>query len=138
MSAAESNATKDSPPDSSAARDTFDLLVTLARSLQELGLPSHRLEEVIERLARRFNVELELFSLPTGLFITVDHGGSPVTAVVRVKQRGVHLERLGRLSAITRRIIRGDLSAADTKAQIEGAMGAQERWGAWLRCSPTC
>ena len=81
MSATESNATKDS----STARATFDLLVTLARSLQELGLPSHRLEEVIERLAQRFDVALEMFSLPTGLFLTVEHDGSPLTTVVRVR-----------------------------------------------------
>ena len=62
----------------------FDLLMTLARSLHELGLPSHRLEELMQRMAGRFDTSLQMFSLPTGLMVTVDSGQVPLTAVVRV------------------------------------------------------
>ena len=67
-------------------RANFELLMALARSLHELGLPSHRLEEVMLRIADRFNISLEVFSLPTGLFMTLNGTAAPpLTAVARVQ-----------------------------------------------------
>ena len=105
------------------------MLAALGKSLHQVGLPAHRVEDALSRAAAQYGIPLQVFSLPTGLMLSVDARPTPVTLLLRVPPGAVHLEQLSKLSAISGRITRGSLGAAEAHGQIEQVMQAPAHWG---------
>ena len=97
--------------DSQALREQLDMLAALGKSLHQVGLSAHRVEDALRRAAAQYGTPLQVFSLPTGLMLSVDARPTPVTMLLRVPPGAVHLEQLSKLSAISARIIRGSFGA---------------------------
>ncbi len=110
-------------------RSNTELLAALAKSLHSAGLPAHRLESLLTETARHLGTPAQVFALPTGVMLAVGRETSPVTMLLRVEPGAVHLERLARLSAIARGVIRGQLAAPEAKRRIDFVMRAGPRWG---------
>lgn len=118
--------------DSEAADDfqlKVKLLSALGKSLHEVGLPAHRLELMLEQTASQLGVSVEVFSLPTGLIMSIEGGPAPATVLLRIGLGVVHLERLARLTAVARGVARGALGAPEAKQYIDRVMNAPARWG---------
>lgn len=105
------------------------MLAALGKSLHQVGLSAHRVEDALSRAAAQYGMPLQVFSFPTGLMLSVDARPTPVTLLLRVPPGAVHLEQLSKLSAIAARITRGSLGATDAHSQIEQVMQAPARWG---------
>jgi uncharacterized membrane protein YjjP (DUF1212 family) len=113
-----------------AFRAKVDLLSALGRSLHQVGLPAHLLEDALNETAQRCGTPVEVMSMPTGLWMSVADGDNlPATVLLRVQPGAVHLERLARLSRIVDRIGRGTLNPTEATAQIDSVMRAPPRWG---------
>jgi uncharacterized membrane protein YjjP (DUF1212 family) len=111
-------------------RTKIDLLCALGRSLHEVGLPAHELEEAIGETATRCDVKAEVFSMPTALWMTVGEGDNlPVALLLRVDPGAPHLERMSRLSAVARALALGKLEPGEALGWIERIMRARTRWG---------
>ena len=110
-------------------RSHVELLAALAKSLHASGLPSHRLEALVHDIAGRLGTPAQVFSLPTGLMVSVGDETSPVTMLLRTDSTALNLERLARLWAIARGIARGTLEAPEAKRRIDFVMRAPARWG---------
>jgi uncharacterized membrane protein YjjP (DUF1212 family) len=108
--------------------DHLELLVALGQALHASGEPSHRLERTLEGIARRLDVPLQVFALPTGLMLCVGETKAPLTVIRRVEPGGVHLERLVLLERIGERVAKGLLEPREAKRRIDHAMGAKPRW----------
>jgi uncharacterized membrane protein YjjP (DUF1212 family) len=120
------------PPDEDAAafRAKVEMIGALGKSLHEAGLPAHLLEDSLVETALRCHTPVQVFSMPTGLWMSVDGGRQGVaTLLLRVDPGVVHLERLDRLAAITRGIARGSMGPAEAKSRIDAVMHAPPRWG---------
>lgn len=131
MSKATGERDRDSHEDSQEAefRSHVELLATLAKALHSSGVPAHRLETTLEQTAARLGTPVHVFSLPTGIMLSVGEETSPVTMLLRIEPAGVHLERLARLTVIARGIARGTLEAPEAKRRIDFVMRAASRWG---------
>lgn len=116
-------------PDGETADDRIEFLVSLARSLHRVGLPSHRLETTMTGAADRLDCELQIFALPTGLIMSFKQHDRYDTRLLRMEDSGIHLERLARLSSVADRIIAGSLDPGAGKVQIERIMDGPDRWG---------
>jgi uncharacterized membrane protein YjjP (DUF1212 family) len=106
-----------------------DLFVTLARALHQVGQPAHRVEETMALAARRLGSELSVFSLPTGLLVSLTVEKRPETFVIRQNMGRVDLERLVQVTGVADELIRGLLSPAEVKTRLDGIMNASPRWG---------
>jgi uncharacterized membrane protein YjjP (DUF1212 family) len=106
-----------------------DLFVTLARALHQVGQPAHRVEETMALAARRLGSELSIFSMPTGLLVSLTVEKRPETFVIRQNMGRVDLERLVQVTAVADDLIRGLLPAAEVKTRLDGIMNAPPRWG---------
>jgi uncharacterized membrane protein YjjP (DUF1212 family) len=117
-------------PERPPFRAKVELLATLGKSLHEVGLPAHLLEDALSETAARFAVPVQAFSMPTGLWMWIDDGeAAPATVMLRVDPGQVHLERLDKLETITGQLSHGTLSPADAKRRIDELMNAPPRWG---------
>ncbi len=111
-------------------RAKVDLLSALGRSLHQVGLPAHALEDALEETAERCGVPVQVFSMPTGIWMSVQNGDAlPAALLIRSDPGAVHLERLTRVTNIVRKIAQGTLTPADATRQIDGVMHAPPRWG---------
>ena len=114
--------------DSQALREQLDMLAALGKSLHQVGLSSHRIEDVLGRAAAQYGTQLQVFSLPTGLMLSVDARPTPVTLLSRFRW-----ERFTSNSCPSCRRSRGEscgeLGAEDARGEIEQVMQTPPRWG---------
>lgn len=102
----------------------------LGRAYQACGIPAHRFEDALERVARRLGVEGQFFALPTAFFASLGWRGHRWTFFQRSLPGDVELERLSDLQEATDALIEGRMSAAEAAARVRAIQAAPPRWGA--------
>src|SRR3954452_20470413 len=75
-----------------------ELIFVLGRALHQAGLPAHRVESTLGRVADRLGLTVHSFCLPTGLLLSSERAGHWTTMLVRLSPRPADLERLRRLT----------------------------------------
>jgi len=111
------------PPDAKT-----DLLLSLARALHKVGLPAHRLEATLLRLAGRLGVPLQIMTMPTGLLMSFDGGGAPLTYVLRAQAGRVDLQSWTRLTALVRQLERGTVEVGEARRRIDEIEQTRSCW----------
>ena len=77
-----------------------DFIVELARRLHIYGTSAHRLEGAVNQVARRLQIDAEVWSNPTGMILSFpDHERGPAYSMTRVIRLDPGEENLGRLAA---------------------------------------
>ncbi|MBX3270983.1 MAG: threonine/serine exporter family protein [Sandaracinaceae bacterium] len=122
----------DGDPRASELEEAFTLLLEVGRALLCLGLPAQRLEEALERLAKALGFELDGYSTPTALIVSIGEGSRWLTRVVRAEPGETDLERLGALQGIVGRVERRELSAADATRRVVRIVARPPRYGPWV------
>ncbi|HEY1785263.1 MAG TPA: threonine/serine exporter family protein, partial [Pirellulales bacterium] len=118
-----------SRPESTPPDAKTDLLLAIARALHKVGLPAHRLEATLLRLAKRLGVPLQIMTMPTGLLISFDGAATPLTYVLRAQAGRVDLQSWTRLTALTQEIERGSLDAGEARKRIDDIEQQRSSWG---------
>ena len=98
--------------------------VKLARLLHEYGTPTHRLEEIMDQVTRRIGLEGQVFSLPTGIFLSFGAPEEQRSTLVRVEPSRVDLGKLALISELTGKVIRGDLDAVSGTIELDRIIAA--------------
>src|SRR5215472_16204786 len=116
-------------PGSAAARTAgtepkVAFAVKLARLLHEYGTPTHRLEEIMDQVTRRIGLEGQVFSLPTGIFLSFGAPEEQRSTLVRVEPSRVDLGKLALISELTGKVIRGELDAENGTLELDRIIAA--------------
>ena len=106
-----------------------ELILVLGGALHAAGLPAHRLEELICRVADRYGILVHTFCLPTGLLLSFVREGPPITAMLRLAPSPTNLDKLRRLTAEAESLARSGLDPARAIARIKAEAGVPPRWG---------
>ena len=104
---------------------TADLLVRLARALHVYGLPSHRLEEVIDSLARDLDCPAEILVTPTAIVCSVEGE----TRLERIDEGETQLERLGDLHDVASAVRSGEITVDEASRRVAEIEQQPERYG---------
>jgi len=105
------------------------LIVALGRALQQVGLPSHRIEHCLIQIAERFQVPVEVLSFGTGQIISFHRSTGPWTFVLRTQPATADLDRLSQLTVISERLLLGSITPLAARARIERTMQPTGRPG---------
>ncbi len=108
----------DSPLDDASLPSETRCILALASELLSYGLPVHRVEESIVRLARAFGQRATVMGFPTSLSVSLHGLGGSSMHVVRAEPGVVHLARLDALHRLVGRVERGELDASATLDEI--------------------
>lgn len=99
--------------DSGTFKTRINFVQALARHLHAAGTSVNRLESAVEQAARKLDLEVDIWSNPTGIMISFhDHlRGAPhtITCVLRLKPGDTHLGRLADVDTIAERVMDGTL-----------------------------
>ncbi len=120
---------QDDTHSAAAARFTMDL----GRALHTSGVPTHRLEDVMNACATRFGIGGQFFSLPTSITAGFGPPDAQHVWLVRTEPGRVNLEVLILLDDIFESVIHGAVTPQDGSAAIARVMAAPVRWSAPVR-----
>ena len=88
-----------------------DFVVELARRLHAYGTSAQRLEGAVSQVAKRLEIEAEVWSNPTGMilsFADIERGAPhSITQVIRLEPGDTNLGRLARADAIAEDVLAG-------------------------------
>jgi len=94
-------------------------VVSLSTKLLSYGLPVHRVEESVVRLADAFQQRATVMALPTTISITLSGQEDTTFHMVRGAPSSIHLGRLSALHELVGSVERGELDAQGALCRIE-------------------
>ena len=92
---------------------------TLGRALHAYGTPSHRLEDILNRVCAHLGLEGQFFTQPTSIFAAFGPLESQRTYLLRVEPGEVHLDRLAQVQDVVAGVLSGTLSPTAAAGRIE-------------------
>ena len=125
MDASPPPAQPDTPPE-------IALCLELGRAFQAFGIPAHRFEDALARIAARLGLEGQFFALPTAFFASLGTGGRHWTFIQRSPSGDVDLGKLSDLQETTDDLIEGRIGTAEARNRVRGILAAPERWSVLL------
>lgn len=112
------------------ARNRF--VIELARQLHEAGTTAPRLERALTSVGRRLGLEIDVWSSPTAIIITLkdplDPEGEERTRVLRLAPGDIDLERLCRVDDIAEQVLHGQIGVLEGQAALAALRQPRPRW----------
>ncbi len=110
------------------AAPEITFVVKLAAALHAYGVPSHRLELEVDELLARFGLQGSVFSMPTGLLVSIGAPEEQRTSMIRIEPGEANLDKLVQLDELVDDVASGDVSAADGLRRIEKIVSSPPRY----------
>lgn len=105
-------------------------LLAFGRALQRSGAPAHRLERVLELLARRLGLQASFFVTPTALYTAFGRGLDQRVQLQRASCGEPDLHRLCALDEVAAQVALGERGPDEGLARIEELETARPLWSA--------
>ncbi len=111
----------------------IDFILLAAKSLHENGLPTHRVEDFIQKLCVSTQVEAELFTTPGSIFASIEKDGVKYPHLVKVSQEGdLNLEKIDAIQEICKQISERKIDFPDGIQQLKTVNQLKSRYSNWL------
>jgi uncharacterized membrane protein YjjP (DUF1212 family) len=104
----------------------------LGRAFQSFGIPAHRFEDALARIAERLGLDGQFFALPTAFFASLGQHGQQWTFIQRSPSGDVDLGRLSDLQDTTDALIEGRIEVPEARERVRTILEAPDRWGGAL------
>lgn len=85
--------------------EEVELVVLLAKQLQNNGIPAHRMEETFATVCKILDIEGDVFSSPNGLMINVGQKGDLKTFFIKAPYGDLNFEKLSKIYKVYEDII---------------------------------
>ncbi len=107
---------------------TTRFLLRAAEMLHAYGTPAHRLERVVVQLAAYLDLEVQVFSQPTSIFIGFEGEGHDRVRLLRVEPGGVDLGKLVEIDELLEEVEDGSLPPAAALVRMDALHARAPRW----------
>ena len=98
----------------------LNLGTELGRGLMLCGAEIYRVEESVTRLLTAYDVEPEVFALPTCLIVSIAvPDGPPITRMCRIPTHGTNIELLEQYNDLCRSLCRNPLPVDEVRAHLD-------------------
>ena len=118
-----------SPPELGEA-EAF--VLALVQSLHRHGLPAYRIEDALARVGRRLGLELQVFTVPTGLTLGLGPLATQRVRLIRVQPGSIDLARIAALAELIEDVVDGRRSLAAASARLGEIERQPKVHGPWL------
>lgn len=111
----------------------IDFILLAAKSLHENGLPTHRVEDFIQRICLSMQVEAELFTTPGSIFASIEKDGVKYPHLVKVSQEGdLNLEKIDAIQEVCKQVSECHIDFTDGIQQLKAINQMKSRYATWL------
>ncbi len=104
---------------------TMEFLLSLCRQLLACGCSANRVEKLCYRIARRFNMQIEVIATPTGVWISIRKFHRRVTDLTRVHKWSTDLNKLVTLDDLVARLEKRSISLEEAIVELRQIARAQ-------------
>ncbi len=112
-----------------AFEEEVALVLDLGRALQGAGTPAHQLEETLESISQRMDLQANFFVLPTAFIATLRRGALHRTHVIRQGAGDSDLSRQDELGALIRDFLTKRLEPGGVRFRLEQLNNRPRRYG---------
>lgn len=111
----------------------IDFILLAAKSLHENGLPTHRVEDFIQKLCLSVNVSAEFFTTPGSIFASIEKEGVKHPYLVKVSQEGdLNLEKIDAIQEVCKQVSEDKLDFTIGIQELNTLNQAKSRYSTWL------
>lgn len=117
-------------------RQILKLAIKAGELMMHSGAEIYRVEDTIRRICSACGIEnVEVFATPTGIFVSVDTGGSEgniMTSISRIHGSSTDMKRISDLNSFSRKFTQTDLSIDAGLSRLD-EISMQKVYPLWLR-----
>ncbi|HEX9166046.1 MAG TPA: threonine/serine exporter family protein, partial [Gemmatimonadales bacterium] len=116
-----------------AADPRVAFVLRLGRALHGSGEPTPRIEDTLEEMATRLDLQAQFFVTPTSIFAAFGPEETQHTHLIRTSPSGTNLGKLSRVDGIARQVLRGGLTPAEGMARLDAIENEPPLMHPWFR-----
>lgn len=113
-------------------RTQAKVLLKMGKAISEAGAPAHRLENSMQVLLDKFQMQGNFFSMPTALFATLGDEETQRTYMVRTSPKDIDLEKISDLSDVINRLEEDELDTDTAYKEIKTIHESKPRYNTLL------
>lgn len=121
------------PAVATPTKDAIGFLLCIGRALHQYGTPAHRLEAILDELARSVGLTGQFFATPTSMFIALGEEEDQRTFLLRVEPGELNLGKLIALDRITESVVDGSISLRKAEARVYSIVSSPLSYGVVVR-----
>lgn len=87
-----------------------NLAIQIGQILLENGSETLRVENTIQRICNSRHIDVEIFTIPTGIFVSCTHEDEVITQMKRVKMLTIDLEIIGKVNDLSRTFVNSEMT----------------------------
>lgn len=107
--------------DSAIVKKVIHMTMLAGRIMLESSAETYRVEDTIVRLCSTVKCVdyVDVFVIPTGIFLTIGYGDNAMTYIKRTKPRGIDLEKITLVNDFSRTFVNSDMTLDDALDTLE-------------------
>ncbi|WP_448590046.1 threonine/serine ThrE exporter family protein [Thermodesulfobium sp.] len=107
-------------------------IVELGRSFHKCGFSSYALEERLMEVASNFDISLQVYSSPTGIFLSFETQDIFTTTILRVEPGILDLEKIALTNEISNRVLEREITAKEGHELLKRIMSKRNSFPFWI------
>ncbi|HSD91116.1 MAG TPA: threonine/serine exporter family protein, partial [Kofleriaceae bacterium] len=104
-------------------------VLALGRALHRYGTPAHRLEEGLQRVCQRLDLEAEVFTTPTAIIMSFGAPADLKTRLMRVEGGELDMGKLAQVDALADAVIAHELPPDQGVERLDAIIAGRSRFG---------
>lgn len=100
-------------------RAIIEIALYAGRIMLENGAETSRVEDTINRICNSRGLDIENFTIPTGIFLSCQYNDDYYPYVIRTKALAIDLERIVKVNDFSREFVSTDMSIDEAKKRLE-------------------
>ena len=109
-----------------------NFIISLAESIHQNGIPAHRLENTMQMICESLGVKADFSATPEILLVSFSTDGSSKTHMKKCKFSDLNFEKMTLLDQLIEKVMKGQLSIAAAKEELERINTLPKRYGALI------
>lgn len=111
----------------------INFILLAAKSLHENGLPTHRVEDFIQKLCATIQLQADFFTTPGSIFASIEQEGVKQPFMVKVSQEGdLNLEKIDAIQEVCKQVGEQRIDFKVGIQQLNELNKMQSRYADWL------
>ncbi len=100
-------------------KKVLEIALFAGRVMLENGAETSRVEDTINRICRSRGLNIESFTIPTGIFLSCDYNDEYYPYIIRTKVITIDLERIVMVNDFSRKFVSTNMSVEEAEEELE-------------------
>lgn len=111
--------------------DEVKFAISLAQDMLQYGIPSHRIEDSLEKLCQKLDVDADFLVHSGAIFVSIQENSQYKQFMYKPKKIDIDLERLILLDRLAINVVKGKVSCKEALEEMHLIENLSERYPGW-------